>query len=95
MRRAAAFALRGSENGKTSTRGVSPALSMGKLLQAEEAPAVTAANIPAAAPDTLLLSWQRDPTSTMQWIGPEAGTDSNGRMADACSTKSKRAKRRG
>jgi hypothetical protein len=58
------------------------ALSFGSSLHAKDAPSATAATIPGTAefaPDTLFLSWQQDPTTTMtiQWLGTESPTDSS------------------
>jgi acid phosphatase type 7 len=47
---------------------------------AETTPAVPALPTnPVVGPDTLFLTWQKDPTTTMtvQWVGPETGVDAS------------------
>ncbi len=59
----------------SSLGGIATALSFGSALSAQGADATRPANVrrPIGGPDTLFLTWQRDPTTTMtiQWIGPE------------------------
>jgi hypothetical protein len=62
----------------TTARGLAAALVTGPCIQGHD-PIPGLSRLSAAfAPDTLFLTWQRDPTTTMtvQWIGPAlAGTD--------------------
>jgi hypothetical protein len=64
----------------SSMAGLAAALSWNPALLAQDAAATkdvaSSADGP-LAPDTLFLSWQRDPTTTMtiQWLGPETSTD--------------------
>jgi 3',5'-cyclic AMP phosphodiesterase CpdA len=56
---------------RTSLGGLASALAGGRLLA--DAPRDGAKPASASAPDTLFLTWQRDPTTTMtvQWVGEE------------------------
>lgn len=62
------------------------ALSFSPALLAEQAAAKAAAQ-PGAGfdPDTLFLTWQKDPTTTMtvQWVGPQVGLDTSIQYATA------------
>jgi hypothetical protein len=60
--------------------GLAAACSFGPGLQAQIVETKAEAKSPAPSrpdPDTLFLTWQRDPTTTMtiQWVGPETNTD--------------------
>ena len=59
----------------SSLGGIAAALSFGSALSAQGADATRPANVryKIAGPDTLFLTWQRDPTTTItiQWIDPE------------------------
>src|SRR6266481_4777212 len=66
----------------SSLGGLAAAMSLGPALLAEEAvvdldPVKTGAD--EFAPDSLFLTWQKDPTTTMtvQWIDPEIHADSS------------------
>ena len=63
----------------TSSLGGLAALSLGPSLLAQEPgrPIILAGS--GFAPDSLFLTWQRDPTTTMtvQWIGPESSADTS------------------
>ncbi len=64
----------------SSFGGMAAAITLGSSLFAQETKVAADAANPAAegfAPDTLFLSWQQDPTTTMtvQWIGPESNAD--------------------
>lgn len=66
----------------SSLGGIAAAYSFGPNLFGQDAKAIAEAADPASAnfaPDTLFLSWQRDPTTTMtvQWLGGDSAADSS------------------
>ena len=64
-----------------SSVGLAAAVSFGPALLGQNAPDSTnplnSADADPFAPDSLFLTWQKDPTTTMtvQWVGPEATGD--------------------
>jgi len=70
----------------SSLGGFAAALTFGPSLLAQDASRLAeSAKIaePSLAPDTLFLSWQGDPTTTMtvQWLGPDSASDQSVRYA--------------
>ena len=63
----------------TSLGGVATALTIGRSLFARNLEIAANPSSPDFAPDTLFLSWQQDPTTTMtvQWLGTETSADSS------------------
>ena len=63
----------------TSLGGVATALTIGRSLFARNLEIAANPSSPDFAPDTLFLSWQQDPTTTItiQWLGIETSADSS------------------
>ncbi len=66
----------------SSLSGLAAALSLGSTLWAQETPGtkeLAGVGDGRFAPDTLFLTWQSDPTTTMtvQWVGPEIAIDTS------------------